>query len=181
MKLVCPSCGATASADAWASDTECRTMLAEVVKLPAPLPPSVICYISLFRSEKRALSWKKALRLVREIKELTAAGYVRFKGMPDRDCSPAIWAKAMDIMVEQRQNLTLPMPNHNYLRKVAHDLATDAAKQAENSRPAYRPVAAAQPAPQQTPSVSLPETRSEEDTQYGIAQIAKIMGKLKGV
>ncbi len=181
MKLVCPSCGAIASADAWLNDTECRAMLAEVVKLPAPLPPSVICYISLFRSEKRALGWKKALRLVREIKELTATGYVRFKGMSDRDCSPAIWAKAMDIMVEQRHNLTLPMPNHNYLRKVALDLAADAAKQAENNKHIYRPAEAVQSVPLQVSPVPPPETRSDEDTQYGIAQIAKIMGKLKGV
>ncbi len=181
MKLVCPSCGATASADAWLNDTECRLMLAEVVKLPAPLPPSVICYLSLFRSENRALGWKKALRLVREIKELTATGYVRFKGLPDRDCSPAIWAKAMDIMVEGRQHLTLPMPNHNYLRKVAHDLAADAAKQAEKNRRIYRP-AATSLAEQRKPQPAAPqEARSEEDTQYGLEQIAKIMSKLKGV
>ncbi len=91
-----------------------------------------------------------------------------------------MWAKAMDIMVDGRHNLTLPMPNHNYLRKVAHDLASDAAKQAESSRTFYRPAAATQPVSLQAPAPpSPPETRSEEDTQYGIAQIAKIMGSLK--
>ncbi len=140
MKLICPACGATASFETWVNDSDCRQMMAELVRLPAPLPSAAIGYIALFRSSSRALGWKKALRLVGEIRELTAAGSVKVQGMPPRSCPPHIWAQAMEVMCGQRERLKLPMPNHNYLRKVAYDLAEPKYAHPRQERPQAQPI-----------------------------------------
>lgn len=134
MKLICPGCGAVGSADSWINDTNCREALFIITSLPAPLPKITLNYLSLFRPGKQSLTWKKALRLASEIQQLTSTGYVSIQGQIDRNCPPRTWAQAMEQMVEQRSRLNLPMPNHNYLKKVAHDLAAAADYQAEKTK-----------------------------------------------
>jgi hypothetical protein len=134
MKLPCPACGAVASADAWANDVNCRETMLVVSRLASPLPKAVLGYLSLFRPGKQALTWKKALRLALEIEQLVATGYVHVQGKVDRTCPPSLWARAMEQMVEQRGALRLPMASHNYLSKIAWDLADSADYQAEKKQ-----------------------------------------------
>jgi hypothetical protein len=135
MKLICPACGAIASAEAWSNDGTCREALALIAGLPSPLPKAVLAYISLFRPGKTGLTWKKALRLSQEINALTACGYVSAPGKVDRPCPARIWAQAMEQMVEKRGALSLPLKNHNYLRQVAWQLADQEDAKAEQSKP----------------------------------------------
>lgn len=123
MKLICPSCGAIASSDAWSNDETCRAALALIAGLPSPLPKVVLGYLSLFRPGKTGLTWKKALRLAEEISGLATCGYVSAPGKVDRPCPARIWGQAMEQMTEKRSSLTLPLKNHNYLRQVAWQLA----------------------------------------------------------
>lgn len=123
MKLVCPACGAIASAESWINDANCRETLAIISRLPAPLPKTTLAYLSLFRAGKRALTWKKALRLAGEVEALTSKGFISVRGRIDRNCPPRIWAAAMEQMVEQRGSLTLPLGSHRYMIKVAYDMA----------------------------------------------------------
>jgi hypothetical protein len=126
MKLICPGCGVVASAETWSNDELCRETLLVISRLSAPLPKAVLGYLSLFRPGKQALTWKKALRLAGEIEQLVATGYVHVQGKVDRTCPPSMWARAMEQMVEQRGALRLPMASHNYLAKIAWDLADQA-------------------------------------------------------
>lgn len=132
MKLVCPSCGATASADIWSNDAVAREAVMAIAALPAPLHISTMHYFTLFRPVKSALAWKKVLRLAGEIKALCGAGYVSTQGQVDRNCPPRIWAAAMDEMAERQNAIKRPLKSHNYLRQVAWGLADQAAKQQES-------------------------------------------------
>lgn len=135
MRLICPSCGAVASADTFHNDDMCRATLAKVAALPGPLPQAALGYLSLFRSgTSRALSWKKALRLVAEVEAMVGKGYVHVQGRVDKNCTPASWARGMEQMVEQRHALRLPMESHVYLEKVVWDLVDRAEGQAELNR-----------------------------------------------
>lgn len=134
MKLICPGCGSVASAESWLNDALCRETLLAVAKLPAPLPLATLGYISLFRPGTRALTWKKAKRLVIEVSALAELGYVQIQGEVARPCPPRIWAQAMEQMQERRDGLTLPMPNHTYLKKVAWGLADQQDAAAESTR-----------------------------------------------
>ena len=134
MKLVCPGCAAVASAESWVNDELCRETLAVVTRLPGTLPKVALGYLSLFRPGAQALSWKKALRLAGEIEQLVSPGYVKVHGKVDRNCPPAIWARAMEQMIEQRSGLELPLKNHRYLCKVAWGMADQADYQAEKKQ-----------------------------------------------
>lgn len=134
MKLVCPGCGCTASAEAWSNDTACRDLLAAVVQYSSPLPPVVLDYLSLFRPQNRALSWKKALRLAKELAKLTGPGHVQIQGRVARPCPPHIWAQAMENMIDRRGRFDGPLKNHNYLRQVAYGLADAADAQVEKKK-----------------------------------------------
>lgn len=126
MKLVCPACGATSSPEGLTNDAVAREAMGKIAKLAWPLPGSVLHYLGLFRPQERALTWKKALRLVEEIWALTGAGYVSVQGQIDRNCPPSIWASAMDEMVDRKISIKRPLKNHNYLRQVAWGKADEA-------------------------------------------------------
>jgi len=126
MRLVCPGCGCTASLEAWANDADCRATLAAIVKLPAPVPAAVLPYLSLFRPEARALTWKKVLKLVNELALLVGSGHVQVDKLVSRPCPARIWAQAMDDMVANFNGKRPHFKNHTYLRKVAYDLADSA-------------------------------------------------------
>jgi len=171
MKLICPGCGAIASAESWMNDAACRETLLVIAKLPAPLSAAALGYMSLFRPGTRALSWKKALRLVKEIDALTTKGFVSIQGRVDRNCSATIWSRAMEQMVEQRAGLSLPMPNHNYLKKVAYDLADQADYQGEKKGQTQAAARPRTPAPDRAEADPLldpmEKARREWDKKHG--------------
>lgn len=134
MKLVCPSCGLTASAEAWINDAAARDLLLAVASLPHPLPKATVPYLRLFRPEKQALSWGKAGKIVAELAKLTALGHAQVQGKVARPCPPRIWAAAMEQMVERRDAIRRPLPNHNYLKQVAWQLADEEDARGEASQ-----------------------------------------------
>lgn len=134
MKLVCPSCGMTASAEAWLNDADARVVMVAVVKLPHPLPQAVLPYLGLFRPDSQALRWQRAGKIVAELARMIASGHVQVQGRVARPCPPRIWAAGMDQMVERRDAIRRPLPNHNYLRQVAWQIADEQDAQGESRR-----------------------------------------------
>lgn len=134
MRLCCPGCGLVASTEAWGNDAAARDALAAVAGLPAPLPGVLPSYLSLFRPEKSALGWAKALRLTRDLAALVGRGHVQIGAKVARPCPPAIWAAAIDDMLGRRERLERPMKNHKYLCLVAYGLAVAADAQAEQKQ-----------------------------------------------
>jgi len=134
MKLVCPACGAVASAEAWANDAAVRETLAVLLALPRPVQEHALGYLALFRPPGRALSWQRARRVVRELAELVAAGEVTWERRPPRPCPPEIWARGMAEMIERKGGFKAHFTNHNYLRKIVYDLADRADAEAEARR-----------------------------------------------
>lgn len=141
MKGICPDCGAIASLTCFAATAGDRQCMAVIAELPREVSAVVLNYIGLFRpGTGRAVTPNKAQRLLVELRELLDRRYVVTTGKVARPCPPAIWAQAMEQMLDNRERLRLPMKNHNYLRQVAWPLAdaADAAgeKNSNSSRPA---------------------------------------------
>jgi len=135
MKDICQTCGASAPID-WflttTKDRQCKQVLSE---LPEAVAHQCVHYLVLFKPRSgRAMTAAKAQRVLTELKTLVETGYVKIKGRVGRPCSPAIWALAMEQMAERREQLDLPLENHNYLRKVSWDLAEKADYQKEKKR-----------------------------------------------
>ncbi len=106
MILHCPCCHAQFSIEAIIQDEAAR----ELLSMKADLPPATFSYLALFRSEKRALSWERALRLVREVVDI---------GKGDACVAPTGLDAAMAETVEAlRGKGGAPLKNHNYLKRV---------------------------------------------------------------
>ena len=125
MILICPSCGATHSADAWENDVKIRKTLQATCTLPAEVSRVLLPYLGLFRPEKRALTWTKSLKIIGELQQLIAQGHIQVQGKVSRPCPPRIWAQGMEQM-SARTDLSRPMKNHNYLRQIVYQLADQA-------------------------------------------------------
>ena len=124
MKLICPSCGAIHSAEAWQNDATARQCLQLACTLQYDVSSRCFAYLALFRSSERSLAWKKVLRLLSELKDLTDAAHIQWEQNAARPNSARAWGLAMDQVVEHPPK-RLPLKSHGYLRAITYDIAND--------------------------------------------------------
>jgi hypothetical protein len=136
MRLICPSCGATHSAEAWDNDAQARAVVEIVAALPREVARWSLHYLALFRPQGRALSWTRARRLLEALRALVEASEMVWAQEAPRPNDPRAWAAAMEQLCAHPPR-TLPLANHNYLRRMAYSLAGRAAAGHEEApRPA---------------------------------------------
>lgn len=135
MRLVCPSCGATASAEAWTNDAATRYTIETLTQLPGPVLRQVLGYLGLFRQGTKALPWRRALVITRSLKDLVEEETVHWQGGETRPCNAEIWGKAIEATIASGPK---GLKNHNYMRKCAWDLAADLAAKVEKDRESAR-------------------------------------------
>jgi len=131
MKLVCPSCGATASLEAWRNDTTIRYFLERLIQLPGPVLIHVPAYLGLFRQNGKALPWRRALTIVQGLKDMVGQDTVHWQGGEKRPITAAIWGQAVEATITAGPQ---GLKNHNYLRHVAWEMAAELAAQREQER-----------------------------------------------
>lgn len=131
MRLVCPSCGAIASLEAWANDPAWRQFADLLVRVPCSLQDRVIPYLGLFRQGSRGLTPLRASRILKQLVELIEPETIRWDGGEERPCPHHVWAEAIDATLQRRPN---GLKNHNYLRHVAWEMAAPLAAKAERDR-----------------------------------------------
>lgn len=133
MKLICPSCGAVHSIDAWRNDAVIRQCLRLTGDFPYDISSRCFAYLALFRPREKSLQWKKVLRLLSELAVLTERTHIQWKKSPARPSSAGIWGKAMEQICENPPK-RLPLKSHGYLQSIAYDLADDMDRQGEAKR-----------------------------------------------
>lgn len=131
MKLVCPSCGATHSVEAWQNDAQVRYFLNALTALPAPVQQRALPYCGLFRQGTKALPWRRALVVIQSLKDLVDTGTVHWQGGETRPCTAEIWGQAMEATIAAGPK---NLKNHNYLRRICWELAAELAAKAEADR-----------------------------------------------
>lgn len=134
MRLICPSCGACCSAEAWGNDAKAREVLAAIAAMEQPT--LVVRYLGLFRPASRGLAWDRAGRAVADLRGLLGAAELAWKGGRPLPVRPGLWFSAMEIVVEKEAagKLVRPLKDHNFLKAVAYDLAAKQDGQAEKER-----------------------------------------------
>lgn len=135
MRLVCPACGATASAEVWQQDVFARQVQPILMKLPRVLQPNVLGYLALFRKDGNPLSWRKALKLLTTLSDLVNAGRVSWEHSEQRPAPPELWVQAVDAVLDRSPR---GLTNHNYLRHTAFDMAGGLAGRAEREAEAAK-------------------------------------------
>ena len=114
MMLHCPCCHAQFSVEAIIQDEAAR----ELLGLKSTLPPATFSYLALFRSEKRALSWERALKLAKEVVTMDNGQLTR-DNCPLSTVNYQLLNEAMMETVEAlRGKNGQPLKNHNYLKRV---------------------------------------------------------------
>ncbi len=126
MRLLCPSCAAAASLEAWANDENIRASIDMICSLPQPLASYVPQYLALFRDygSKRGLSWPKVRRVLMELSALVDLPEIRWKKKAPRPNSSRAWALAMERIIENPPS-HLPLKSHGYLRAIAWQMADE--------------------------------------------------------
>jgi len=72
MRLVCPSCGAIASLEAWKNDADWRTFVELLVRLPQTVEERTLPYLGLFRKGDRGLTPARARKILSALADLVA-------------------------------------------------------------------------------------------------------------
>ena len=122
----CP-CGRYGPLEMFVSTVDGKRCIMICAEMPSEVCALAIYYLGLFRpGSGRNVSIEKAKRLLGELRDLVKTGYVQHNRLVARECPPQIWAEAIGVMLDQQAGLSLPMPNHNYLIKVAYDKANAA-------------------------------------------------------
>lgn len=107
--------------------------MVELLALPPEVARVVPGYLGLFRPAKNTLSWVRVRRIAGEVRALTTVGEVS-KTEGNRPCPPALWAKAMEQVLAQRETVKRPLANHNYLISIAWAMADETAARTESRR-----------------------------------------------
>ncbi len=124
MKLICPSCSAVHSAEAWLNDAIARQCLKLAGELQYDVSSRCFSYLALFRPPVKALTWRKVLRLLSELKELIGTPHIQYDKNAARPNSAKAWGMAMDQIIENPPK-RLPLKSHGYLKAIAYDYAND--------------------------------------------------------
>ena len=112
MNLHCPICHAQFSVEALTQDEAARELLA----MRATMLPSLLPYLSLFRSPKRALAFDRALKLAKEVMAIDADNPARLE---------TALAETVESMRQKREGgQARPLKNHNYLKRVLENVGT---------------------------------------------------------
>ena len=135
MRLVCPSCGAIHSFEAWANDPEVRRFVADFMRLPAIVQPRVGAYLAAFRKGEKGLRWPVARKILGALVDLVNSGRVSWERSELRPAPPELWAEALDAVIARDKH---GFTNHNYLRKTAFDMAADLAAKVEREAEALK-------------------------------------------
>lgn len=124
----CPHCAWSGEIEAFFADDEGKRLALAVAELPPECARALFGYLRLFKPAKTGLRTARAAKLARELVALVAAGSVckDERGGVRRPASPSMWAQGMEQMLAQRDRLSLPIDNHNYLRAVVFGIADSA-------------------------------------------------------
>jgi hypothetical protein len=113
------------------NDSIIRNFFEAALRLPPSVQIRTLHYLGLFRQGEKALPWRRALTLVRSLKDLTEPEMVHWQGGEERPVTPEIWGRAMEATLATGPK---GLKNHNYLRHVAWEMAAELAAKAEKDR-----------------------------------------------
>ena len=113
MNLVCPICQSEYPLAAAMNDVAARQAVVKAFSL-TQMGDRLIAYVALFKPAKQALSMVRLAKLLDSLVDQVKAGQIKKNG--NTYAAPQqYWMQAIDQMLGNRQTLSLPLKNHNYL------------------------------------------------------------------
>lgn len=127
MQLQCPCCDAVFNLEEGFTSAEGKQLAALFAELEPNLGKAILYYLRLFKPAKKGLKTTKAIKLVEELIALVKIGTVT-RDARTNETKPAsikMWVAGIEQVLEQRDKLSLPLTNHNYLRAIVWNIASD--------------------------------------------------------
>ncbi len=127
MQLQCPCCAAIFPLEAGFVEADSKKLAALMAEIEPALGKVILFYLRLFTPSKRGLKVSKAIKVVQELIVLTKQGTVSADARTSetKPVTIIMWVTGIEQVLDQRDKLTLPLTNHNYLRKVVYSIASD--------------------------------------------------------
>jgi hypothetical protein len=113
MQLTCPCCFAAFPVEAALESAAGRELMG-VLAQAGPLARPLAAYLGCFRSASRALAWERALRLAREVMDLTG---------DQRALATALGQTVEALRTKRERGDSRPLKNNNYLKQVLESVA----------------------------------------------------------
>lgn len=140
MHLTCPCCSESFPIAAGLLEPDGKRFGMLLAGMEPALGRATMEYLPLFAPGKQKLRLAKAVKLVAALDALVREGTVcrDERNGVRRPATAALWVAGIEQMLAQRDRLTLPLANHNYLRMVVFGLADQADHAAEQQRESDR-------------------------------------------
>lgn len=113
MRIICPCCQTDFPLEAGINDLNARNAIRRAFSL-TPVGDLLLAYVQLFKPEKRVLSMAKLTQLLDELVDMVKAGKIERNGRT-WPAPQAYWQQAIEQMLDNRDQLTLPLKSHGYL------------------------------------------------------------------
>lgn len=138
MHVTCPCCSESFPIAAGLLEPDGKRFGMLLAGMEPALGRATMEYLPLFAPGKQKLRLSKAVKLVAALDALVREGTVcrDERNGVRRPATAALWVAGIEQMLAQRDRLTLPLANHNYLRMVVYGLADQADFAAERQREA---------------------------------------------
>ena len=117
MKCKCPACGALSSLDVLIANKAASDALNAALLVNGELGEALIRYLGLFRPAKSALTFERVATLLNELTPMIQAQTIRRDGR-EFPAPTEAWIYAINQMMANRANFTLPMKSHGYLLEI---------------------------------------------------------------
>lgn len=104
----CPVCHARIGLDQCVQDEAGRELLALLATLDTATGTALVGYLGLFRSAHRDLANDRALRIAREVEQITSWSWL----------VPALVETVESMREKRKKGDAKPLANHNYLKRV---------------------------------------------------------------
>lgn len=136
MRIICPCCQTDFPIEAGINDVNARAAIKTAFSV-TPFGDLLLAYVQLFKPEKRVLSMSRLVALLDEIIPMIKDAKINHKGRTWPAPHP-YWESAIRQMLDDRENLKLPMKTHGYLFSIIAGYADKAEKKQETQTEARK-------------------------------------------
>lgn len=165
MRIICPCCQTDFPIEAGLNDIDARNAIKRAFSL-SPIGSKLLHYLQLFKPQKQALRMDKLTRILNELVDMVQSGKVSQNGTIYA-APQGYWEMAINQMLDNRQQLKLPLKSHGYLISIIAGYAEKAETRTEKQTEARKQGGVVHDAtPLERKSPNIPEDVRKQLQQY---------------
>ncbi len=117
MKCKCPACGALMSLDVLLQHDSASEAIMAAFSFNRTFGKAIVGYLGLFRPQKSSLTAERLAKLLNELLPMVQSQRIERNGQV-YEAPLECWIDSLNIVLEKRHTLTLPLKSHGYLLEI---------------------------------------------------------------